>query len=76
MRKIRVHVPVTLDLPDSAVALLEAAGPFVRAIRENAPALKLLGQTGSAFAREASRIVREERKKRPMRGGKKTLRAR
>lgn len=66
MKRVRMNVPVTLALADSAVALLlEAAGPFVRAIRENAPALKQLGQTGSAFAREANRIVKEERRKRP-----------
>jgi hypothetical protein len=70
MRKVRVRVPVTLDLPDSTVALLEAAAPFVRAIREHAPALRQLGATGSAFAREANRIVKEQRRKGPAVGKK------
>jgi hypothetical protein len=65
VKRVRVNVPLTLPLPDSTVALLEAAAPFVRAIREHAPALRQLGATGSAFAREANRIVKEERRKRP-----------
>lgn len=59
-----VPVPLTVDLPESTLALLEAAAPLVRAIRSQAPALRVLGTAGRDFAREASRIVKEERRKR------------
>jgi len=72
MGKLRVRVPVVLEVPDATLALLEAAAPLVRTISEQAPALRALGAAGRTFAKEANRIVKAERAKRPkrpLRGG-------
>lgn len=63
MAKVRLRVPVTLDVPDAMLALLEAASPLVKTIGENAPALRALRESGKTFVKEADRILAAERRK-------------
>jgi hypothetical protein len=63
MAKVRVRVPVVVDVPDPLLELLRAAAPLVQTISEHAPALRALSASGRTFAKEANRIVKAERAK-------------
>ena len=61
--RLRVRVPLSVEVPDATIALLEAAAPLVRTIREHAPELRALRESGKTFVKEADRILRAERRK-------------
>jgi len=63
MARLKLRVPVSLEVPDATLALLEAAAPLVRTIADHAPALRALRDSGKVFAKEANRILAAERRK-------------
>ena len=63
MARLRVRLPLSVEVPDATIALLEAAAPLVRTIREHAPELRALRDSGKTFVKEADRILRAERRK-------------
>ena len=65
MPKVRFSLPVMVEVSDSTLHVLEAAGPFVRALRDNAPALRAVKDAGVVLGREVGRAIRAEQRKRP-----------
>lgn len=63
MARVKVRVPIVVDVPDPWLEMLQAAAPLVRTIADNAPALTALRESGQRFAKEAKRIVKAERAK-------------
>jgi hypothetical protein len=63
MARVKVRVPLVVDVPDPWLQMLEAAAPLVRTISENAPAIRALRESGRTFVKEANRIVKAERAK-------------
>jgi hypothetical protein len=63
MGRVRVNVPVVLEVPDATLALLKAAAPLVETISAHAPALRALSTAGRGFVREANAILAAEKKK-------------
>ena len=64
MKRVRFRLPVSLPVTDSQLALLEAAAPLVRTIREHAPALRTVGKAAGAFVKAADVALAAERSKR------------
>jgi hypothetical protein len=62
MARLRARIPVSIEVPDAVVSLLQAASPLVRTISEHAPALRALRVSGQTFVKEADRILAAERK--------------
>ena len=62
-KRVRVRVPVALDVPDSLFELLQAAAPLVQTISQHGEAIRALRDSGRTFAKEANRIVKRERAK-------------
>lgn len=65
MPKVRFRLPVTVEVSEGTLHLIESAAPFVRALREHAPALRAVKDAGAVFGREVGRAIQAEQRKRP-----------
>lgn len=65
MPRVRFRLPISIEVTDTQLELLTSAAPFVRAIRENAPALLSVKDAGLAMGRAIDRAIRAEQAKRP-----------
>jgi hypothetical protein len=75
MAKVRFRVPVTLEVSESMMRMLEASAPLVRALRDevNQKALRSLKDAGVVLGREVGRTIRAEQAKRPKRPRRKRV---